>query len=46
MVKASIKSDALKPLYKVINNMGDIEEMLHTIINYCANQSNIMTDLN
>merc|ERR1711888_178296 len=45
MVRSSIKTDALKPLYKVISNMGDIDEMVHTIINYCSNQSNIMSDL-
>ena len=44
MVKDSLKSDLLKPLYKIVNNMNNLEEMLHTIINYCSNQ-NIMCDL-
>ena len=45
MVKLSLKSEALKPLFKIVNNIGDLEEVLHTIVNYCSNQNNIMNDL-
>ena len=45
MIKTSIKSDSLKPLYKIVNNMGDLEEIIHTITNYSANQNHIMYDL-
>ena len=45
MIKTSIKSESLKPLHKIINSMGDLEEIIHTITNYCANQNHIMHDL-
>ena len=45
MVRASPKSDSLKPLHKIISNMNDLEEILNTIINYCSNQNNLMVNL-
>ena len=45
MVRASLKSDSLKPLYKIISNMNDLDEILNTIINYCSNQNNLVADL-
>ena len=45
MIKLSIKSDPLKPLHKIVTNMGDLEEIIHTITNYCANLNHIMFDL-
>ena len=38
MVKTSLKSDSLKPLYKIVNSMGDLEETILTTINYCLNK--------
>ena len=44
MVKASIKTDSLKHLYKIVGNMSDIEDIIYAIENYCRSQNHILND--